>query len=184
MNLSRQHVVEITATTHTCMPFCTHFSALREPSDDKISHPRVFIISCMSLCLMPCCITIFLTAILQSLMRSTSTFCSLHSVVAVLGKTLWGRLAVPLFTSMKCFTEHCTLLVFMQEFPKTWQSQSQMLAAKLFYVIKGSVTAHWQNDTSFTAISPERIMNWCAWPGPLFQIAENIYTHSYCQYTL
>jgi hypothetical protein len=134
------------------VPFCAHLSAVWEPSkwQQTFWYPEVFIISCMALYPMPSCDMITLKVTLQSCVMSTSTFCSLHSMVAVLGGPLQGR-SMSLFPSLKCFSQHHILMEPMQESPKTWSRSSEVFVAKLFLFRRNKITACRQNDTSFTA---------------------------------
>lgn len=89
-----QHVIEATVMKHPCMLFCTHWSAVGQPNDNTFSGIPKSLSSSACHCPVPSCATVSLIVTLQSFVISTSTFCSLHSMLVVLGQPLQDKLAV------------------------------------------------------------------------------------------
>lgn len=103
-------------------PFCTCLSAVGEPNNNKLSNiPKSFSSPAWHCGQWQCgCATISLTITIQSLVKSASTFWSLHSMMTVLGQLMWGRLAMFLLPFFEVYSQHYILLAPMQESPQVW----------------------------------------------------------------
>jgi hypothetical protein len=103
-------------------------------------------------------------------------FLVVRSIVVVLGRLPTGRLAMSMLPTLKCFTQHCTLLHPWRNLDYIWWSWSKMFTAEMFSSTRNSVTACWWNVMLFTAPLSQGIMSiGCTCAGPTFQIAENSY---------
>jgi hypothetical protein len=96
----RMSVKQLRWHTHT-YPLAP-VSSRKTKQQQTFWYPEVFLIFCMALCPMQSSATIFITNILESSVMSTSTFCSLHSMMAVLGQLLRGRSVMFLLPFLKC----------------------------------------------------------------------------------
>lgn len=99
-----------------------------------------------------------LTITLQSYLMTISTFCLLHSMLAVLGQKLQGRLVLSILPSFNCFSQCSTLMAPIQTSPQTHATWSTIFTAELSSVRKNSITALWQKKMSVTVHS---IPLWC-----------------------
>ena len=99
-----------------------------------------------------------LTITLQSYLMRTSTFCLLHSMLAVLGQKLQGTSLLSILPSLKCFSQCSTLLAPIQTSPQAHATWATMFTAKPSSFRKNLITALWQMKMSMTVHS---IPPWC-----------------------
>jgi hypothetical protein len=122
--------------------------------EQTFRYPKISIISWTAWCPTPSCAAISLNVILRSCLMSSSTFCLLLLVAAVLCWPQRGWSAMSVFPSLKCFTHLLTLLAPCRHLHKhheiahRWLLPSFPLSQEIQWQYVDEMTRRWQPFSS------------------------------------